>query len=33
MTTREAEQINVLAPCGIAQFTKSPPVKKENNLW
>lgn len=23
MTTREAEQINVLAPCGIAQFTKT----------
>lgn len=23
MTTREAEQINVFAPCGIAQFTKT----------
>ena len=23
MTTREAEQINVLSPCGIAQFTKT----------
>ena len=23
MTTREAEQINILVPCGIAQFTKT----------